>query len=653
MAVCSPFDPDDLKNENKYTNVEYSEDGSSLTIYMNGSAPVPANRALSNKLAQLGHDFFEVTFLYNDANTYRIARASWELGEPAGVNDVYRTDGVGNIYYNISTPLGNTTTGIPATNEGLVVLFVGRKSDKTLLAVGTLSEINGTAVSASNNRISTTTTKVKFHVNALKAGVSSESYADSSFQTAPVQTDPVKFLTIGTLPFPHFNVPVSHTTPATYTFDFHTDSLPTSPPTAVNFSFYAPAIRYGAGAAECWNIRPQYTLPPNIVQNNSEFPHSSAAGITTTGLPSAGDKFTGQIGFNITTASTDKVICALAFQIPVYAVYKRAPPVSGETEPVQWYIRPGYNMYYRELDNGKSENGGAVLISIGAITGDTGLGIVMDGEPLKYMTDGDAPNTYGRSNFTLTGMEFFFKDSPNRTTSIITANMTPGNGGNYPNAYGWGSTIKFYYDKSLNNNGAADEPFTSATVLPYGLVKFRLEYVHSTGTYSYIFFVEVNNISSVINIAYQDRFFILKKEDYTDAWNRMQSNGNYLLVFAENINLPDFQANVAADVNVFMVATVPNITIGRQSGTDQTKFAIGNHTVNIYLGKWPFNEPAFAGGDVIVNELFRVSSRGTWENYGGGGTLAGTRMFAIATGSGALNVTVLAGIEVSYPNYIK
>ena len=657
MAVCSPFDPDDLKD--KYTNVEYSEDGSSITIYMNGSAPVPANRALSNKLAQLGHDFFEVTFLYNDASTYRIARASWELGEPAGVNDVYRTDG-GNIYYNTTNPLGDTTFGLPAADEGLVVLFVGRKSDKTLLAVGTLSEINGTTVSTTNNKISTSTTKIKFNVNALKAGMSFSYDTSSINTTSNPRTGNIDTIMVGNKSFPHFNVPVSVTTNATYTFGFHTSTL-TSPATTVDFNFYAPAIKYGAGNAECWNIRPQYTLPPNIVKNNSDYPYSSAIAITITSPTAQGTPFTGQVRFDIRPTATDGVICALAFQVPVYAVYKRTTPVSGETEPVQWYIRPGYNMYYRELDNGEMENGGAVLISAGTIQAGQSFGIIMDGEPLKYMNDGDAPNTYGRSNFTLKGMEFFFKLSGSSTTALITSGMS-----NYPNAYGW-TDIQFYFDNGTppdynanlanpsaptsNLDDIAETPINGAIILPYGLVKIKMEYTYNSQIYSYMFYVEVNNISTAVGIAYENRFFILKAEDYTDAWNRM-TNGNYLFVFAENLNLPEFKGNLKGNVEVFMVATVPGITIGREAGTAQTKFNTGanNYNVNIYLGKWPFNSPAFAGGDVITNELFRVSSRGTWENYAGGTT--NTDMFILDGGSGRVRINVLAGIDVSSLSHI-
>jgi len=658
MAVCSPFDPDDLKD--KYTNVEYSEDGS-ITIYMDGSAPVPANRALTNKLAQLAYDFFEVTFLFNTDDTaanYKIARASWELGEPAGISDVYRGNtSAGVIYYNTAAPLGATGTGIPARGEGLVVLFVGRKSDKTLLAVGTLREINGEVVSSTNNSISLTTAKIKFNVNALKAGVSIASYGASSFKTAIAQSDPLTTIMIGTQPFPHFNVPVNVTTSATYTFGFNSPALE-EPATAVNFAFYAPAIKYGASAAECWNIEPKYTLPPNIVQKNMPdgIHYTSGLGIVPQGLPALNTPFSGVIGFAITPVpNVDGVICALAFQVPVYAVYRDA-------DPVQWFIRPGYTPYHLDLDNGKMENGGAVLISVGTIQAGQSFGIIMDGEPLKYMAT-------NRGDFTLEGMEFFFKLSGTSTIPLILTSMTDGSasGGNYPYAYGWGPNIKFYFDNGTpptlganqtpplsNLDDIAETEITGSIILPFGLVKIRMEYKHSDGqTYSYMFYVEVNNISQVIEIPYERRFFITKAEDYTDAWNRI-SGDDYLFVFAQNLNLPHVKVTLSGNANVFMVATVPNITIGRENGNADSEFVTGNYNLNIYLGKWPFNEPAFAGGDVIVNELFRVSSAQTWEAWLNGAQ-ANTDMFIVDTGTpgtGSIKVNVLAGIEVSNINRI-
>jgi len=44
-----------IENNSKpvYTNVEYSEDGSSLTIYLDGSTPVRSDRALTRPIALL------------------------------------------------------------------------------------------------------------------------------------------------------------------------------------------------------------------------------------------------------------------------------------------------------------------------------------------------------------------------------------------------------------------------------------------------------------------------------------------------------------------------------------------------------------------------------------------------------------------------
>ena len=645
FSFCTCFDPPEVTDESSYTNVEYSDDGKSVTIYLDGSAPVPANRAISQKLALLGHDFFEVTFLYNgnaaggtNPANYKIAKASWELGEPAGVNDVYRTVNGVNYYYG-TNPIGGAD-GIPSSGNGSAVLFVGKKSDKTLLAVGTLSEIDGVPITAvaATQLIKTSTTKVKFAVNAFKAGMSSSTFdpPNNSFHATPqhpLQTSTVLNIMVGGSPFPYFHLPVSASINATYTVGTHSASH--------NFSFYAPAIRYGMPdnegiAASGKMILPKYTLPPNTVKSDCVYPYigDDAIPVHITSPTAIGGSFSGVVGFSFATTSASGVICALTFRVPVYAVYLTP-------DSVQWFIKPGYGTYDKELDNGLEGNGGAVLIAIGDITGKQDMGLIMIGEQQKYKV-GD--------KFNLTGFEIYFKDEWGKLFNLtpITPPPLSGETGVYPNPWGWSSGIKFFYDTNDPLDDITDTQMdaTHVTLSVKGLVKVLVEYNYGSTKFSYIFWVEVNDVSD-IDLPYENRYFIIKGEDWTDAWSRMRQ-GNYLLIFAGNVNLTGYACTLTGDIVVYMVSVVPGVTIGRNGGTDQTTFVTNGHTVDIYLGKWPFNKPAFAGGNVITNEFFRVETSSTFENYNG--QTATNSMFARGGGSanGRVNVTPLAGMDISY-----
>jgi len=79
-----PFE--EKADEIEYTDVEYSEDGTGVTIYLNGVGvpKTPAQRAMTKDLAMAAYDFIEVIFM----NGSDVCRASWVLGEPAEINNV-------------------------------------------------------------------------------------------------------------------------------------------------------------------------------------------------------------------------------------------------------------------------------------------------------------------------------------------------------------------------------------------------------------------------------------------------------------------------------------------------------------------------------------------------------------------------------------
>jgi hypothetical protein len=159
-----------------YVDWEYEEmpDGTAqLTMYLDGTlVPVTATtgRSLGLPLAKMSHDYFEVVFMYG-STPLTVARATWELGQAAGISGVYRSangalDGVD--YRPVAPP------GVGA-NTGASTVFVGRKQTMTLLGVGFLTHINRIAITESggpppvpSKYLTTADRSVTFTVKALE-----------------------------------------------------------------------------------------------------------------------------------------------------------------------------------------------------------------------------------------------------------------------------------------------------------------------------------------------------------------------------------------------------------------------------------------------------------------------------------------------------
>jgi len=131
-----PFGPTEEKVE--YTDVEYSEDGSTITVYLDGKGvPVTkAQRAITRDLAKMAYDYFEVVFVGKASASQIVARAQWELGQSAGISGVERDV---DYEWDASKPYAAGATAEVA------LMFVGRKDDKTLLGVGQIAEVDHSA----------------------------------------------------------------------------------------------------------------------------------------------------------------------------------------------------------------------------------------------------------------------------------------------------------------------------------------------------------------------------------------------------------------------------------------------------------------------------------------------------------------------------
>jgi len=330
-------------------------DKKQYTVYLqqrNNDVIGIGTRALSKEAAQMGHEFFEVVFVYNNNGTIHTARTSWELGNPSGLSGVYRTQA--------GVPYGGVNAN-PANNTGSAVIFVGKK-DKTLLGIGRLTLVDGVAGTTINNQ----TQSVTFEVAALKAGASFTASA-SSFLTdtnalGTVSTANTVIAQDIYIQFPHKLFPLyklaqnASATPARYltngryTFDItHSGSI----------------VRAGKGMWE--KRKPRYLITEGLYQYSSYLVEDNETVVTMTNNQSAAPApFDNPLAFTFDTTNTiDGSVFALAFSVPVYAL-SGATGSAGE-KAAMWYIRPGFGTHLFDTDDGEGGLGGSVFIGTGNV----------------------------------------------------------------------------------------------------------------------------------------------------------------------------------------------------------------------------------------------------------------------------------------------
>jgi len=372
ILTCIPFGPLDNYEDfqlPEFTNVEYSQDGKSITIYLDGSMPVRQSRAINLKWAQIGYDFFEVAFLYGST----VARATWETGHAAGVNGVAR--GV------------DYASAVPAAGQGAAILFVGKKSDKTLLAFGILTGTSDTE--GGPTFVGTGTKSVTFTVAALDIGANFGA-GESSFLTAAqdgsktndVQAGNTEILPvmIGRQLFPlyRFNrqAIVNQNVNANYTFKVVPD-----PDTVRNITidtFRGGILQAGPAtlvvlAPNGYHLEPRYPLGDGgwatsnlLVKDDTTIIENVYGTFNNPGFtaPNGISPFLNPVEFLFRTlAANNGKIFAFSFQVPVYPLTN----IDGRRTGAMWYLRPGYDSYLYDLDDGKGGTGGALLIGTGEL----------------------------------------------------------------------------------------------------------------------------------------------------------------------------------------------------------------------------------------------------------------------------------------------
>ena len=394
-----------------YTNVVYSPDGKSVTLYLEGGVEVPnrQKRALSKELAIAGHDYFEVAFYYQagaaPGSGDVIARTSWELYKDAQITGV-RGKGAGEsvnyfkeavwdvetvpnqiigyeppdytipIYGDVEMTLPNLSPG-----EGAAILFVGRKTDKTLLGVGRLTNANG---DGGVYTISPNTTQVTFTVAALECGLSPTAGLNSFWTNyhgnfiSPANTERNE-ITMG-----DFHYYMYELRDSTEDGNSVTSSEYTFRTSAGSFNDYRRGIILaGPGAYE--KRQPRYPTPDGRFQYFSVMLDDQT--IITSGsntAPNVGKPFINPVEMTFNTAYTvPGSIFALAFQIPVCPLYL-------DDDAGTWYIRASYDSYWLDLDDaglgGRPRGaGGAIMFRTGTVADVSAYRIRVVAPPNKYL----------------------------------------------------------------------------------------------------------------------------------------------------------------------------------------------------------------------------------------------------------------------------
>jgi len=401
-------------SEVEYTDVVYSPNGSEITLYLDGvGVPVtPGQRAINRELATMAYDFFEVIFIGATGGTADIARTSWELGQPAGIANVPRgTKGTG-IDYKYDS--GKSAS----TSRGIACMFVGKKSDKTLLGIGFITKATPYPA-AVTTAVDSATGSVTFSIAAIQTGLlawnptlNSGAGAMETIATVPgggVVADSFKYVAVttaggsgadvypvnadgygtidntnstrsevngSTLKYPRYLLPpTGGTVYATYDFSHITANT-----TSTDYLKFAKVINSDSDTIVSGHPLAQKRVPRFMVGGRYMEPKEAWTTTTTVrfwkpGMDTAvGDyrssntslhdsDFNTKIGLRFDVNGSG--IFSFYLEIPVYMLNKtQATFDSSKVDAQKWYIRTGVGSELYSLDDGIA-NGGCVFMSVG------------------------------------------------------------------------------------------------------------------------------------------------------------------------------------------------------------------------------------------------------------------------------------------------
>jgi len=397
LAMAFAVTCDEVEPEVEYTDVVYSKDGSEVTLYIDGvGVPVTsAQRAINRELATMAYDYFEVIFISTNA-TGTIARTSWELGQPAGIANVPR---------GVDYTLNSTKM---ATPSNVACMFVGKKSDKTLLGIGAITSTTytGSTTPTTPATVNTNTLSVKFSIAAIQtgllvygetvdpgvAGVMANSFkyvsvtgtnASASGYASIDATNSVRSNINGSpLSYPRYSLPQTDGAYVYATYEFFHIDYDGAGGGDTNDYFDAAKV-YNSDAKG----RPLVQKRTPRFMNGGRYMEPKEGWTTTTkvkftgaisGTPAAGNylptggisegtSFNPLVGLEFNVKGSG--VFSFYLEIPVYMLVNTSATFNGTGDsavaPITWYIRTGVGSELYSLDDGAA-NGGCVFMSVGA-----------------------------------------------------------------------------------------------------------------------------------------------------------------------------------------------------------------------------------------------------------------------------------------------
>jgi len=165
MVTCDLFPPAEKGGDDSTKPKVVYKDGQPWGVELAINVP-RTGRSMNGAIAELFTDYYEVAFFDGD----QIYRARWrspDTGRIAVRFGDYKAD---DPTLSTATPPGVVVSPATTPATGAAIMFAGRYDSKTLLAVGKLTEVNGTTASATNI-INAGTTSVTFTLNPLVADV--------------------------------------------------------------------------------------------------------------------------------------------------------------------------------------------------------------------------------------------------------------------------------------------------------------------------------------------------------------------------------------------------------------------------------------------------------------------------------------------------
>jgi hypothetical protein len=634
------------------------------------------SRALGKELVIAGHDYFEAAFYSRKDG--KIVRASWELMKNAYVTGLTRD--VDYQYLNIDAAV--------SPNAGAAILFVGKKTDKTLLGIGKLTstDTGGTTIISRIDENTPGTRSVTFTVAAIECGVSQNAAASSFFTN---YKNPAK-----TSGFGENDTETSHIDIGGIPGGFEKYKMLFHSVTAGEYSFRTVGADIGdylngiilADSAEYMKKQPRYPKPGGGFQWDSLklddrtkiTPYNN---IYNSIVPDA--PFQNPLVMLFDTRGEDDLddiddtiegsVFALIFQVPVY-------PLSQNESPGKWYLRASYDSYWLDLDDSHGGSGGAVLMGMGEPSeGGLNYKIVWNRKPYKYKYPSDVVTFGGNTNYPISSFPAPHSTHTGRVfcTHDILIEMRRKDGDP-------GTLIRplLYSELTFKIGGIEIEDGQPIPVHYYGMLPVIVEFENPANG----FIVERLSYPIICSGAPPGRDYaniprshILDYHSNSDNYWRNSfptlvqgGGGTFIIVVSENVNLFRMLFNMGSNGQflIMLVSRAPDVTVGRANDANtRTDGVFFNQIPNqnnasnaYYFGTWPFDDidpirvdigTNLEGGNgtltAITTHPYAINAAGTYQQAPAADALS-TAYFVHGANGRLYNVTVEAGTGMDVYN---